>query len=278
MLVARTSRRSRIRSCICDTSSVRLPGRTSTVARKRTFGKERDCAQAASGPRVGPKAASGIMKSHSGGKSFDEAGPLRLAWGWLARLVRRILFGKTVPRLLFLDDDPRRAETFLAEHPHAVWVETVADCVDRLRETWDEVHLDHDLGGRQLVAVDEVDCGMEVIRWLCKEPREHLRSTRFLVHTHNLVAGLMMVLQMRSSGFNAEFRPFGEDLARILAHNEPDGDQLRQSGVRDQAVDRWLSGTRLWRWLTRKAGRDPAVDRDPAEGAEPPLRQPENCQ
>ncbi len=217
------------------------------------------------------------MNSHSGGKSFDLAGPLRLAWGWLARLARRILFGKTAPRLLFLDDDPRRAETFLAEHPHAVWVETVADCVDRLRESWDEVHLDHDLGGRQHVGVDDVDCGMEVIRWMCKEPRDHLRSTRFFVHSHNLVAGLMMVLQMRSSGFNAEFEPFGQDLAKILAHNESGDDGPGESGFRDQALDRRLAGTRLWRWLTRKAGRDPVVLPDPAEGAEP-MRQSENCQ
>ncbi len=218
------------------------------------------------------------MNSHSGGKSFDEGGPFRQAWCRLARLARRILFGKTAPRLLFLDDDPQRAETFLAEHPHAVWVETVPDCVDRLRETWDEVHLDHDLGGRQLVGVDDVDCGMEVIRWMCKEPRDHLRSTRFFVHTHNLVAGLMMVLQMRSSGFKAEFRPFGQDLAKLLAHNEPGDEPRGLSGVLEQTLDRWLGGTRLWRWLLRKTGREPEVRRDPADGAEAPRRQPENCQ
>ena len=125
------------------------------------------------------------------------------------------------PRVLFLDDDPRRAEIFLAEHPQAVWVETVVDCVERLGETWDEVHLDHDLGGRQHVGVDDIDCGMEVIRWMCKEPRDHLRATQFFVHTHNMVAGLLMVMQMRSSGFKAEFQPFGQDLASVLAHNEP---------------------------------------------------------
>ena len=85
----------------------------------------------------------------------------------------------------------------------------------RLAENWDEVHLDHDLGGRTFVDTNEIDCGMEVIRWLCEEPRTHLRETLFFVHTHNSVAGLLMVLQMRSSGYKAEFRPFGFELARL---------------------------------------------------------------
>jgi hypothetical protein len=180
-------------------------------------------------------------------------------------------------RLLFLDDDPRRAEIFLAEHPEAVWVETVTNCVDRLRETWDEVHLDHDLGGKQHVAVDDVDCGMEVIRWLCKEPRDHLRSTRFFVHTHNLVAGLLMVLQMRTSGFTAEFQPFGQDLAKVLAHNEPADDRALQEGVPDQASNRWLGWAIFWRRHARNGGHAPA--RASSDGQPAPARpQPENCQ
>ena len=123
-------------------------------------------------------------------------------------------------RLLFLDDDPVRAERFLAENPQAVWVQTVPDCVGQLVETWDEVHLDHDLGGKTFVDVNETDCGMEVIRWLCKEPRDHLREARFFIHTHNSIAGLLMVLQMRTRGYRAEFRPFGMDVAELLPHDD----------------------------------------------------------
>jgi len=112
-----------------------------------------------------------------------------------------------------------RAEIFLADNPHAIWVTTAAECVARLQENWDEVHLDHDLGGKQFVDSEEPDCGMEVVRWLCKEPCEHLRPTLFFIHTHNLVAGLLMVMEMRTRGFTAEFRPFGHDLERILSHN-----------------------------------------------------------
>jgi hypothetical protein len=123
-------------------------------------------------------------------------------------------------RLLFLDDDPVRAEVFLGENPQAVWVQTVAECLEQLVERWDEVHLDHDLGGRTFVDVNESDCGMEVIRWLCREPRDHLREARFCIHTHNSLAGLLMVLHMRSSGYRAEFRPFGMDPARLLLNDE----------------------------------------------------------
>jgi hypothetical protein len=119
-------------------------------------------------------------------------------------------------RVLFLDDDPARAESFLSENPHAIWVQTVEECLGRLVETWDEVHLDHDLGGEVFVDMNKTDCGMEVIRWLCKDRREHLRSTRFFVHTHNSLAGLLMVLQMQSTGYRAEFRPFGVDPALFL--------------------------------------------------------------
>lgn len=123
-------------------------------------------------------------------------------------------------RLLFLDDDPNRARRFLMDHPRAIWVTNVPDCIDKLADRWDEVHLDHDLGGEAFVDSSGADCGMEVIRWLCKEPRPHLENVSFFVHTHNETAGVLMVLLMRGRGYRAEFRPFGRDLRRLLAHNE----------------------------------------------------------
>jgi hypothetical protein len=131
-------------------------------------------------------------------------------------------------RILFLDDDRARAETFLSQHPGATWVKTAAECLARLVEPWDEIHLDHDLGGKTFVDMDEEDCGMEVIRWLCKEPRDHLRLTRFYIHTHNSIAGLMMVLQMRSSGFRAEFRPFGLDPDLLLSPEDDESPEDRE--------------------------------------------------
>jgi hypothetical protein len=112
-------------------------------------------------------------------------------------------------KVLFLDDDPIRAAIFLAETPEAVWVETVAECLALLEQPWDEVHLDHDLGGEHFVDVGREDCGMEVVRWLCLEPRPHLERTRFFVHSHNPAAASLMVWQIFAAGFEVEGRPFG---------------------------------------------------------------------
>jgi hypothetical protein len=112
-------------------------------------------------------------------------------------------------RILFLDDDPKRAVEFLTYNPTAVWVETVADCVNALRETWDEIHLDHDLGGEHFVDHDRDDCGMAVIRWLCDEPRPHLKSALFVIHTHNTGAALAMIFQLESMGYTVQERRFG---------------------------------------------------------------------
>lgn len=167
--------------------------------------------------------------------------------GWIGRIrprgwFLRVRAGPPEPpprRLLFLDDDPNRADVFLKDHPQAVWVTTVPECLTMLAEPWDEVHLDHDLGGRTFVDSSETDCGMEVIRWLCKEPRPHLKGTSFFVHTHNTAAALLMVLLMRGSGYKAEFRPFGHDLETLLAHNETGSSSGQEAGVcPDPAIGR----------------------------------------
>jgi hypothetical protein len=67
-------------------------------------------------------------------------------------------------RILFLEDDPARGVEILTNNPDAVWVETADECIRTLREPWDEVHLDHDLGGEHFVDFDRDDCGMAVIR------------------------------------------------------------------------------------------------------------------
>jgi hypothetical protein len=115
---------------------------------------------------------------------------------------------------LFLDDNPERAAAFLAVYPHAVWVETARECLDRLGEPWDEVYLDHDLGGEIFVDLNRDDCGMAVVRWLCLEPRAHLKATRFVVHSHNESAAWIMVMQLRAVGFSARACPFGAEVLR----------------------------------------------------------------
>ncbi len=112
-------------------------------------------------------------------------------------------------RILFLDDDLRRGEAFLSWYPHAVWVETAAACLSRLTEPWDEVYLDHDLGGETFVDHTREDCGMAVVRWLCEEFRPHLQPTLFVIHTHNLGAACSMTFQLQASGYLVHEAPFG---------------------------------------------------------------------
>ena len=140
--------------------------------------------------------------------------------------------GKPSPRLLFLDDDPARAEVFLAENPDAVWVQTAAECIARLDERWDEVHLDHDLGGEHFVDLSREDCGMEVVRWLCLHPRPHLRQTRFHVHSHNPNAATMMGMQMMMNGFQVSVRPFGAPEPMPEPDVEPPGRLSLVAGLR----------------------------------------------
>jgi hypothetical protein len=116
-------------------------------------------------------------------------------------------------RILFLDDDPKRRNEFLTDNPHAVWVETAADCVRCLSESWDEVHLDHDLGGERFADQDRDDCGMAVVRWLCAERRAHLESSLFVIHTHNPTAAITMMFQLESMGYSVTQQPFGTSFA-----------------------------------------------------------------
>jgi hypothetical protein len=143
---------------------------------------------------------------------------------------------KKTPRRLFLDDDPERASIFLERHPEAVWVQTVPECLAKLAERWDEIHLDHDLGGEHFVDVNRDDCGMEVVRWLAREPRRHLRRSKFTVHSHNIVAAFEMVMNLQSLGYRVDARPFGVELT------EPESSRLDRIKLRARALLRRFRG------------------------------------
>jgi hypothetical protein len=140
-------------------------------------------------------------------------------------------------RILFLDDDPARAEAFRARYPHAIWARTAEECQARLAEPWDVVYLDHDLGGETFVDHERDDCGMEVVRWLDREPRPHLQGTRFVVHTRNPNAACIMVVHLEAMGYSAQAVPFGN---LLLA--PPSAGRPRPGPVR--ALTAWLRS--LW--------------------------------
>jgi len=101
-----------------------------------------------------------------------------------------------------------------------VWVKSADACIARLADCWDEVHLDHDLGGEHFVDTSRDDCGMAVVRWLCAEARPQHRDTRFFIHSYNLAAASMMVDCLLSNGYTAESRPFGFDLVDLLSFED----------------------------------------------------------
>ncbi|WZO97862.1 cyclic-phosphate processing receiver domain-containing protein [Isosphaeraceae bacterium EP7] len=176
-------------------------------------------------------------------------------------------------RVLFLDDDPGRAGAFLAGCPEAVWVSTVGECIEMLEaaEGWDEVHLDHDLGGETFVQSHRDDCGMEVVRWLCRDgPRPHLRATRFVVHSWNPDAAFAMTMQLDLAGYHAVARPFG-------VTRDEDGSALGGQGLSSRAP---LDGTwAAWagRILGRLApGRRPADDEHDAGSTADPRDEKES--
>ncbi len=111
-------------------------------------------------------------------------------------------------RILFLDDDPKRGNAFLHDHPGARWVLTARDCIDALSDPWNEVWLDHDLGGEVYVDSGREDCGMEVVRWIRENRPEHLMDTRFTVHSFNAPAAMHMVGDLRGAGYNVVYQPF----------------------------------------------------------------------
>lgn len=144
---------------------------------------------------------------------------------------------------LFLDDDPARADAFLDKFPDAHWVETAADCIAALAEqAWDEIHLDHDLEGEWFVDSERDDCGMEVVRWLTSEPRSHLMAAKFVVHTHNQNAAMVMVTQLGLAGYYVLEQPFGSAPSE---KNAPDVGIFQPQDVQPAAKTRKTSSEPL---------------------------------
>jgi hypothetical protein len=107
-----------------------------------------------------------------------------------------------LPKILFLDDSTRRARHFRAKCPGSTWVKTAERCIAELgEESWDEVHLDHDLGAKRTP-------GMAVVEHMKAHKPDHLQDTSFVVHSLNVPAAELMVEGLESAGYECEYRPF----------------------------------------------------------------------
>lgn len=110
--------------------------------------------------------------------------------------------------LLFLDDNDFRKKRARQIWPACTVVETAAECIRLLKlRDWSTVSLDHDLGGEEYVKSDRADCGMEVVRYaVANLPR----VGEWLAHSHNDLAAFEMVHALRTAGYKAYRKRFGE--------------------------------------------------------------------
>jgi CheY-like chemotaxis protein len=103
--------------------------------------------------------------------------------------------GKTLLKILFLDDDPNRrrfARSAFGNHELSE-AETAEDAIKMLERysPYDLVSLDHDLGGKTFTPSDETS-GFEVARHILKMPLE-LLPKRVIIHSYNFPAAARMV-------------------------------------------------------------------------------------
>lgn len=122
--------------------------------------------------------------------------------------------------VLFLDDDFRRTDEFLArmraQPCTLVTVTTVEECIVRLGErSYDLVLLDHDLGGETFVDSARDDTGMEVVRWLKGNPGDH---AGFVVHSMNAVAAAAMYFELSGMGYPVHQAVFGSPAFYAIVH------------------------------------------------------------
>lgn len=108
--------------------------------------------------------------------------------------------------ILFLDDDPTRAQIYVRENPDVLWVETADDCIKQLEfQRWEFVSLDHDLGGEQFVSSDGDNTGMAVVRWI---EENHPDVGGFHIHSWNIPAADVMKQRIRAAGYLVTQKPF----------------------------------------------------------------------
>jgi len=115
--------------------------------------------------------------------------------------------------ILFLDDDESRTKAFRRWVPRARTAVDVKGIIELIEqsvkdgETIKHLFLDHDLGGETYVESGREDCGMEVVRYLCKNNLIH-HIVETIVHSHNEPAANDMLFSLWDAGYRAKRIPF----------------------------------------------------------------------
>jgi len=112
-------------------------------------------------------------------------------------------------KILFLDDNYYRCESFLRSYPGITRVvHTASEAIAALheqRDGWVSIWLDHDLGGVAFEPSD-TNSGMEVVRHMVKNPVE---TGAVVIHSWNIPAAQRMASELRKAGYVVRQIPFG---------------------------------------------------------------------
>lgn len=108
--------------------------------------------------------------------------------------------------VLFLDDCPNRCKSFRSNFPSATIVNDAESCIAELKkQDWDQVFLDHDLGGTTYQDMSDKNSGSEVVRWVVENKPE---VGVFVCHSLNSPARVDMITQLRKAGYEVANIPF----------------------------------------------------------------------
>lgn len=103
-------------------------------------------------------------------------------------------------KILFLDDSKERTRIFSSWVPSALTAETAEEFINLLKQNKeiDLACLDHDLGGTIFSDSNNENCGMEVVRWICKN-KPSIKN--IVVHSLNYNASLEMKAKLEDCGY-----------------------------------------------------------------------------
>lgn len=118
--------------------------------------------------------------------------------------------------ILFLDDCPNRCKSFRSNFPSATIVNDAESCIEELKnQFWDNVFLDHDLGGTTYQDMNDKNSGSEVVRWVVEnKPKVGV----FVCHSLNGPARENMVMALRSAGYEVANIPFNSGIWKELVY------------------------------------------------------------
>lgn len=103
-------------------------------------------------------------------------------------------------KILFLDDSKERTRIFSSWIPSADTAETADEFINLIKKNKeiDLAFLDHDLGATTFQNSNDKNCGMEVVRWICKN-KPSIKN--IVIHSLNYSASLEMKSKLEDYGY-----------------------------------------------------------------------------